>query len=35
VFADTVIAIILGVLDADHSGRTGRAVLDQLVSRSA
>jgi hypothetical protein len=35
VFADTVIAIILGVLDADRSGRSGRAVLDQLVSRSA
>ena len=33
-FADTVIAIILGVIDADRSGRSGRAILDQLVSRS-
>ncbi len=34
-FADTVVAIILGVLDADRSGRSGRAVLDQLVGHSA
>jgi hypothetical protein len=34
-FADTVIAIILGVLDADRSGRSGRAILDQLVGQSA
>jgi hypothetical protein len=33
-FADTVVAIVLGVIDADRSGRSGRAVLDQLVSRS-
>jgi AcrR family transcriptional regulator len=32
-FADTVVAILLGVLDVDRSGRTGRAVLDQLVGR--
>jgi hypothetical protein len=34
-FADTVIAIAVGVIDADRSGRSSRAVLDQLVSRSA
>ena len=32
IFADTVLAIILGAIDADRSGRPGRAVLDQLVS---
>ena len=34
-FADTVIAIVLGVIDADRSGRSGRAVLDELVGQSA
>jgi hypothetical protein len=34
-FADTVVALIIGVLDADRSGRSGRAVLDQLVGSSA
>jgi AcrR family transcriptional regulator len=34
-FADTVVAIVLGVIDADRSGRSGRAVLDELVSQSA
>ena len=33
-FADTVVAIVLGVIDADRSGRSGRAVLDELVGRS-
>jgi AcrR family transcriptional regulator len=33
-FADTVIAIVIGVVDADRSGRSGRAILDELVSRS-
>jgi hypothetical protein len=33
-FAETVLAIILGVLDADRSGQTGTAVLDELVARS-
>lgn len=30
-FADTVVAIVLGVIDADRSGQSGRAALDQLV----
>jgi hypothetical protein len=34
-FADTVVAIVLGVIDADRSGRSGRAILDELVSQSA
>jgi len=34
-FADTVVAIVLGVIDADRSGQNGRAALDQLVSQSA
>ena len=34
-FADTVVALLIGVIDADRSGRDGRAVLDQLVTRSA
>ncbi len=33
-FADTVVAILIGVLDTDRTGQTGRAVLDQLVDRS-
>jgi len=33
-FADTVVAILIGVLDADGSHLSGRAVLDQLVGRS-
>ena len=32
IFADTVLAIILGVVDTDRSGRSGRAVLDDLVA---
>jgi hypothetical protein len=32
IFADTVLAIVLGVVDADRSGQHGRAVLDQLVT---
>jgi len=31
VFADTVIAIILGVIDTDRSGTSGRAALDKLI----
>jgi AcrR family transcriptional regulator len=31
-FGDTVLAIVLGVVDADRSGRSGRAVLDELVA---
>lgn len=33
IFADTVLAIVLGVIDADRSGAPGAAVLDQIVSR--
>ncbi len=33
IFADTVLAIVLGVIDADRSGEPGRAILDQLVRR--
>jgi AcrR family transcriptional regulator len=33
-FAETVLAILLGVVDADRSGRSGRAVLDELVAAS-
>ena len=32
VFADTVIAIILGVADADRSGISGREALDKLIA---
>src|SRR5260370_1233408 len=32
IFADTVLAIILGVIDADRTGQPGRAVLDRLLS---
>jgi AcrR family transcriptional regulator len=34
-FADTIVAILLGVIDADRSGQNGRAVLDQIVGRAA
>ena len=34
-FGDTVVAIVLGVIDADRSGRSGRAILDQLVTKAA
>lgn len=35
VFADTVVAILLGVIDPDRTGQDGRAALDQVVGRSA
>jgi hypothetical protein len=35
IFADTVIAMILGVIDADRSGTDGRQALDRLVGPSA
>jgi hypothetical protein len=31
IFADTVLAIIFGVIDADRSGTDGRAALDNLI----
>jgi len=31
IFADTVLAMVLGVIDADRSGAEGRIVLDRLV----
>jgi AcrR family transcriptional regulator len=34
-FADTVIAIVLGVVDAERTGEPGRAVLDRLAARPA
>jgi hypothetical protein len=34
IFADTVLAVILGVIDADRSGTSGREALDKLVGRS-
>ena len=35
IFADTVIAVILGVIDADRSGTDGRQALDRLAGSSA
>ncbi len=35
IFADTVIAIVLGVIDADRSGADGRKALDALFSAPA
>jgi hypothetical protein len=35
IFADTVLAIILGVIDADQTGQPGRAVLDELVTNQS
>jgi AcrR family transcriptional regulator len=32
VFADTVVAIILGVIDTDRSGASGREALDKLIA---
>lgn len=34
IFADTVLAIVLGVIDADRTGEDGRTTLDRLVSQS-
>lgn len=33
IFADTVIAIVLGIVDAERTGRSGRAALDRLAAR--
>jgi AcrR family transcriptional regulator len=33
IFADTVIAIVLGIVDAERTGESGRAVLDRLGAR--
>jgi hypothetical protein len=33
IFADTVIAIVLGIIDTDRTGQSGRAALDQLAAR--
>jgi AcrR family transcriptional regulator len=35
IFADTVLAIILGVIDADRSGTSGREALDRLIGPRA
>jgi hypothetical protein len=35
IFADTVLAIILGVIDADQTGQPGRALLDELVTNQS
>ncbi len=35
IFADTVLAIILGVIDTDRSGTNGREALDMLISPGA
>jgi AcrR family transcriptional regulator len=35
IFADTVIAIVLGITDTDRNGESGRAALDRLASRPA
>ena len=35
IFADTVLAIILGVTDTDQTGQSGRTILDRLVTRPA
>jgi hypothetical protein len=32
IFADTILALVLGVLDHDRTGETGRMVLDRLVA---
>jgi len=32
IFADTVVAIVLGIVDAERSGESGRAVLDKLAA---
>ena len=32
IFADTVIAIVLGIVDAERTGESGRAVLDKLAA---
>ncbi len=35
IFADTVIALVLGIVDNRRTGETGRAALDQLAARAA
>jgi hypothetical protein len=35
IFADTVIALLLGIIDAEGSGESGRAVLDRLAAGPA
>ena len=32
IFADTVVAIVLGIVDAERTGESGRAVLDKLAA---
>jgi hypothetical protein len=34
IFADTVLAIVLGAIDTDRGGADGRAALDALISAS-
>jgi hypothetical protein len=33
IFADSVLAMVLGVLDAERTGDSGRAVLDKIVAQ--
>lgn len=33
IFADTVLAMVIGVIDAERSGLDGRAILDQIAHR--
>jgi hypothetical protein len=35
IFADTVLAVILGVIDTDRSGTNGREALDNLIGHSS
>jgi hypothetical protein len=35
IFADTVIAIVLGIVDFDRTGLSGRAMLDKLTDRAS
>jgi hypothetical protein len=35
IFADTVLAVILGVIDTDRSGTSSRKALDKIVGRRA
>ena len=35
IFADTVLAVILGVIDTDRSGTNGREALDSLIGHSS
>jgi AcrR family transcriptional regulator len=34
IFADTVIAMVLGIVDAERTGESGRAALDRLAART-